>query len=240
MQRWEDRIAARTLRVAQRFLNLELHVSLHLRVVESGKRWGVLLEKEIPLKPVGKENEIARTWSECTMLVDSVKLVDSPESKVSTFVWFQEIESFYRLWLDTVYKCIPTGFVTSETLRNWKCVPAGNLTACNHEHMTHQMIQSGAEIVGDVSDSGRDIRRATDCVQKTVSNGKSPREADIDTIRRALRFLVVSLSDHNCSALYSQNVSCQITEMFAGSLNFYADQNDSFVGRKQRELLSRL
>src|ERR1700736_3424843 len=139
MQRWEDRITARSLRLAQRSLDLELHILLHLRVVKSSKCWSILLEKEIPIKPIGEENEISRTWSECTMLVYSVKLVDSPESKVSTFVWLQEIESFYSAWPNTIYKCVPTGFVTSEALRNWKCVPACDLAASNHEHMTQQV-----------------------------------------------------------------------------------------------------
>jgi hypothetical protein len=102
-QRWKNRITARNLLIAQRFLNLELHVLLHLRVIESGKCWGVLLEKEIPVEPVRKENEIIRTGSERTMLVDAIKFMDSPEVKIPAFVWFQEIESFYSLWTDTIY-----------------------------------------------------------------------------------------------------------------------------------------
>jgi hypothetical protein len=88
VQRWENRITARRLRIAQGFLDLELHVLLHLRVIDSGKRWGVLLEKEIPIKPISEENKILRPWSDRTMFVDTVKLMDSPQIKVPAFVWF--------------------------------------------------------------------------------------------------------------------------------------------------------
>jgi hypothetical protein len=87
MQRWENRITARNLRLRERFLNLELHILLHLFVVESGKRWGVLLEKEIPIEPIRKKDEILGNGRDSTVLVDAVKFMDSPEMKVPAFVW---------------------------------------------------------------------------------------------------------------------------------------------------------
>jgi len=78
MQGWENRITARSLRLVQRFLDLELHILLHLRVIKSGKCWGILLEKEIPIEPVCRENKVARTWGESTMLINAVELMNSP------------------------------------------------------------------------------------------------------------------------------------------------------------------
>ena len=76
MQRWEHRITARNLRLAHRFLNLELHILLHLRVIETAVVWGVLLEKEISTEPVGVEKEVMGEREQCSMLIDAVKLVD--------------------------------------------------------------------------------------------------------------------------------------------------------------------
>lgn len=228
---------ARRLRLGQRFQNLELHILLHLRVIESGKGWGVLLEKKIPIEPICKEDEVTRKWSERTMFIDTVKLVDSPQIKIPAFVWFEEIESFYNTWPDTVYKAISTGFITSKALRNRERVPTGNCASGDHEGMAHQVIESSTQIMGDVSHSSGDIRRADKSIQEPVSAGKSLREADAETIRRAFQFLVVSLSDNNCSALYIRDVGCQIVEVLFGPLNFYANQDDSFVGSKQREVL---
>jgi hypothetical protein len=240
-QRWEDRITAKRLRLGQRFQNLELHILLHLRVVESGKCWGVLLEKKIALEPIGKEDEIARKWSESAMFVDAaVKLVDSPEIKIPAFVWFEEIESFYNAWPDTIYKAIPAGFVTSNTLRNREGVSTGNSASSDHERVAHQVIEGGTEIVGDISHASRNIRRADKGLQEPVTGGESHGETDVDTIRRAFPFLVASLSDNDCSGLYTREVGCQIIEVLFGPLNLYANQDDSFVGRKQKELLSKL
>jgi hypothetical protein len=238
VQRWENRITARRLRIAKRFLDLELHIVLHLRVVESGKCWGVLLEKEIPIEPIGKENKIPRPRSDRTMFVDTVKLVNSPEIKVPAFVWFEEIESFYSLWPDTIYKSVSSGFVTSDALRNWESIPVRDFASSNDEHVTHQVIESGAQIVGDIASSSRNIRRTDDSLQEAVRAWNSLSDAEI--IRRAFSFLSVSLSDDHCSALYSQDVGCQIVEVLFGPLNFYANENDSFVGAKQRTLLSNL
>jgi hypothetical protein len=97
MQRWEHRIMARNLRLAQRFLNLELHILLHLRVIETGVVWGVLLEKEVSTEPVGVEKVVMGEREQCSMLIDAVKFVDAPERIVPAFVWFEPIESLREL-----------------------------------------------------------------------------------------------------------------------------------------------
>src|SRR4029077_16947808 len=48
LERWEKRITLRNLRLADRFLNFELNVLLHLRVKDSSKVWVVRFE------PVGR------------------------------------------------------------------------------------------------------------------------------------------------------------------------------------------
>jgi hypothetical protein len=99
--------------------------------------------------------------------------------------------------------------------------------------MAHQMIECGTQIMSDIADPSRDISRASDRIQKTVGARNSLRD-------RAIRSLSVTLSNNYCSAFCSQDVGCQVFEVLFGPLDFYANENDSFVGSKQRELLSNL
>jgi len=42
MQRWEQRISARYLRLADRFVNFDLHIILHLLIKDTGQNVGRL------------------------------------------------------------------------------------------------------------------------------------------------------------------------------------------------------
>jgi hypothetical protein len=44
MERWEKRITLRNLRLADRFIDFELHILFHLRVKDTGEIWGACLE----------------------------------------------------------------------------------------------------------------------------------------------------------------------------------------------------
>jgi len=119
MERWEKRITLRNLRIADRFLNFELHIILHLRVKDSGEVWGLCLEKVRPhLKPIPGELIILPNGKQGTMLVNNIKLMDAPERIVPTFVWAERINSFYRFWPHALYFSSLTGFVSIEVLRN--------------------------------------------------------------------------------------------------------------------------
>src|SRR5271157_2153117 len=79
MQRWQDRITMRNLRLADRFIDFELHVLLYVRVKLGGEFWGVLFEPESPVKPIGPIDTISADSKQGTMLVNSVQLVDTPK-----------------------------------------------------------------------------------------------------------------------------------------------------------------
>jgi hypothetical protein len=106
--------------------------------------------------------------------------------------------------------------------------------------VAHQVVEGGTQIISDISDASRDVSRASDRIQKTVGTRNSLRDGDLDVIRRVIRSLSVTVSNNYCSAFCSQDVGCQVFEVLFGPLNFYANENDSFVGSKQRELLSSL
>ena len=78
MQRWEQRITARNLRLTDRFVNFVLHIILHLLIKDTGKMWGICLEPIVPVEPVAKEEIVVRHGKKGAMLVDVIKLVDSP------------------------------------------------------------------------------------------------------------------------------------------------------------------
>lgn len=171
------------------------------------------------------------------MFVNAVKFMDSPERKIPTFIWFEEIESFYRFWPDTIYKSSLSGFITSNILRDRKSILGCDSASRNDQHVAHEVIESSSEIVGNVTHASGHIGRADGSVQESVSIGDSLRERNHDIIRNAISSLSITLSDDHCTALCDRDVGCQITEMLLGPLNFYANENESFVGSKQRQLL---
>jgi hypothetical protein len=235
MQRWEHRITARNLRLAQRFLNLELHILLHLRVIKTSIGWGILLEKEIPIEPVGMQEKVMGKREQRSMLINAVKFVDAPERVIPTFVWFEPIESFYDLWPDTIYNSGLAGFVTSEILANRKVVLLGNSAPADQEQVAHQVIEGASQIVRDVACSSEHFGGEARHISAGIGGGEALLEFERGFVRRAIGTLQVSIGDNYVSALCGQNVGCEIMEVLFGPLNFYADQNDSVVGAKQRK-----
>jgi hypothetical protein len=237
MQRWEQRITARNLRLAERFLNLELHILLLLRIVESGIVWGVLLEKEIAADPVSVKKKVVDKRKQGSVLFDTVKLVDSPERIIPAFVWLEPIEVFYDLWPNAIYHSGLTGFVTSKALRDRKAVLFSDLVPSEHQEVTHQMIKGGAQIVGNVASPSQNVGGKTRQIHKSFDCAQALLDAESDTVKRTVTESRVFLADNYVRAICGQNVGCQIIEVLFGPLNFYANQNDSFVGCKQRSLL---
>ncbi len=86
MQRWNQRITLRNLRLADRFLNVELHILLHL-FIKPGEMWVACFEQERPriVHPVSGEKTVMVSGQEGTVLVDVIELVNSPERIVPAF-----------------------------------------------------------------------------------------------------------------------------------------------------------
>src|SRR5579871_2466190 len=117
MQTWEQRIRLSNLRLADRFLNFELNVLLHL-CFDSGEE-GILCPQQIrPVEPVGSEQKIVRQGEQGTVLVDVIQLVDSPERIVPAFVWFEPIDCIDSFLKHSLCFSSLVGFVDLESLCN--------------------------------------------------------------------------------------------------------------------------
>ncbi len=234
LQRWEHRITPNNLRLAERFLNLELHILLHLRIIETGIVWGVLLEKELPVEPRGVQKEVMSKREQSSMLINAVKLVNAPERIIPAFVWLEPIQSFYDLWPDAVYNSGLTGFVTIQILANRKVILCGNSASCNQKQAAHQVVEGASQIVRDVACPSEHFDREARHSSVSIGSGETLLEFERGLIRRAISTLQVSIGDNYVSALCGQDVGCEILEVLFGPFNFYADQNESLVGAKQR------
>src|SRR5271157_3064634 len=121
MQRWQDRSTMRNLRLADRFIDFELHVLLYVRVKLGGESWGVLFEPESPVKI----DTISADLKQCTMLVNAVQLVDTPKRVIPTLVRCKPVDLLLRFWPDALYFSLLDGFISIPILRDWESRLAG-------------------------------------------------------------------------------------------------------------------
>lgn len=221
MERWEKRITPGSLRLTDRLVNFELHILLHLIIKNSGEMWGVCLEPIVPFEPVGIEEVVVVNGKQGTVLVDVIKLVDSPERLIPPFVWPKLIDFLYRQGRHALYFPSLLGFVSSEIPRNRKFdSPARFSSGTNNDELVSKVVKSAPEIVNDVSSRG-------DCIKGQSWKGNE-----------ATGFLS-GLSVHLRANYRRGDISSdekllsQITEVLSCPLNFYSGENDSIVGRKR-------
>src|SRR5271169_2439541 len=179
--------------------------------------WGICLEPIIAIEPVAKEEIVVRHGKKGAMLVNIIKLVDSPERLVAALVWFDVINSFYRQWPHALYFSSLFGFVSSEVLRNREFdTSTGFFAGADNDKLISQMVESTSEIVNDVP------CRCDRIEGQPWKNHEPP---------RCLPGLSVQLGANYCRADIprSEKVGCETTEVLFGPLNFNADKNDSVV-----------
>lgn len=159
MQQWEQRTCLRNLRLADRFLNLELNIVFHLRF-DSGEAWFLCFEHIGAREPISRKRDMRRNAKKGTVFIDVVKLMDSPERIIPAFVWFEPINRSNRLREHSLYFGSLLGFVFLASLRDWKSNSSNLLRrerrsgrpVCNsNSHkLLCEVIESGPEIVNNV------------------------------------------------------------------------------------------
>jgi hypothetical protein len=95
------------------------------------------------------------------MLVDSVKLMESPEKVIMSAVWTECVDEIFGFFGHTFHFSTRFGFIELLSLKNWK-VDHRIVDSRTTREFAGQMIQSGSEIVSDVtkqeSNIGTDFR----------------------------------------------------------------------------------
>lgn len=128
VERLQNRLTLDNLRLVERYIKQELHFLVHFRA-RDGKEFIACLHRDtgkhfkcsthetgLGLRPRnGLLINRSLAWREAlaagrgtgreeqTMLVNLVKFMEFPEQEVSTLVWLEGINEFYRRWPNTLY-----------------------------------------------------------------------------------------------------------------------------------------
>jgi len=225
MQRWEQRIRPGNIRLADRFLNFNLNILLNVRF-DSGECGVFCFHQISAIEPIGSEKKIVGDGEQGTVLVDVVKLVDSPERIIPASVRFESVDSFFSLRPHSVYFSNLNGFVLGHALSNRKTdLPingAGRqVGGADKNELLCEMIQGGSEIVNNVSgDANRVERKSRDSLKVGVAN-------ESDGVWRDTRLWI---SMDYCRVCKGKNLGCEITEMLLGPFNLYLNENEPVLG----------
>jgi len=226
MERWQKRPALRNLRIAERFLNFELHIILHLRVKHSGEIWGLCFEQiRSHREPIPDKLVVLPNSKKGAVFVNNVKLVDTPEQIIPAFVWLERINSFYRFRPHALYFSSLTGFISIKVLCNREhSVTIGN-SSPNHNKLMGEMVKGAPKVMNNVASGGN-------CIEG--QNRDIGYECPLWT---ALAKTEIHLANDYCRAFIPKGneFGLEITEVFFGPLDFYADQNNSIVGFQKHE-----
>jgi len=220
MQRWEQRITIHNLCLADRFLDFELQILLHFIAKDTGEMRVACFHQVAGGYPVGDKEVVAPNGEQGAVLINVIKLVESPERVIPAFVGLESIDDFYRIRPDTLYFSSLCGFVSSRILRNRKLDLTARLNSGISNH--GEVVERTPEIVDDISGSG-------DCVPG--------QNRELSEILGYLSRLRIELAENRCLMFIpkSNEFSLKITEMLLGPFNFYANKNKS-VGGGQRHL----
>jgi len=226
MERWEQRITRRNLKIAERFVNFELQILLHVRVVDSRELWVVCLEvvreeTDVP-KPVSNQEAVIGVGEKRSVLVDVIKLVDFPKRVIPAFVWFESVDSFYRFGTHTLYFSSLLPFVSSSILRNRKLnTPTRLFARPNPDELVCKVIKRAPEVVDNIASRSEGVE-GTDAVFTKLFEGLARLRIFIGSER-----LEVLLPETN-------ELGFEVDEVLLGPLNFHSDEDQSVVGRHQR------
>ena len=158
VERWKNRITLSNLRLIDRFLNFELQILLHVRLKSGEIRVACLEMVDPAVKPIRGQQEIVSESKESTVFVDNVKLMQPPEHggelSVPVSVRLQQIDSFYRLRMNSLYFSSVFGFVFGESFLDGKLNPfeifRRKCGGVNDSQMLCEVVKSSPEVVNDV------------------------------------------------------------------------------------------
>ncbi len=227
LKRWEQRITLTNLGLVDRFFNLEIHIILHLRRKDTGEQWGVCIEcpradqvGHLIREPWGLEESILSDHKNKSVLVNIVQFMDTPERIIPAFVWFEPIDSFYRLWPDTLYFSSLLSFVSVGILRDRKLYSTGGRFAVpNNRQLICEVVESTPQTMDDIPRCGENFK-------------------GINRETLHVRGLRVILSNTHIQVFVParEDYPFEVTEVLFGPFNFYAKENQTCVGGKCHRL----
>jgi hypothetical protein len=215
MQSWEQRITLQNRRLIDRFSDFSIYILLHIRI--QSEVWVCRLQKELPepkkiLDPVGGEQRVMANGEERSVLVDNIKLVNTPKGVVTTSIRLERVNGFYRGLSHSMYFSNLVPLVSGFVLRNRELDIAGGLLSRTHpDQLICQMVKCGAQIMDNISGAGNHIE------------GNSSERGEI--LKAVSRCRIDLFQDHLLARVpESGQLDVEIFEVLLGPLNLYADQ----------------
>ena len=222
MERWEQRVTLHNLRLADRFINLELHILLDLVVKDTGERW-IACSDCIPTRgePVIFHDCVIVDGKDHPVFVDIVEFVDLPKKIIPAFIRLKPIDSFYSFGTHTLYFGSLVPFVSCGVLRDRKLDTTRRRFSRDGDQMICKVVKCSSEVLDHISGTTQNVE------------GKNPNDVHIMDWRRELSRCKICIGENNVTLLIpeDENFPLNIQEMLLGPLNFYPNQVDSVVGR---------
>ena len=187
---WENRLTLNNLRLAERYLKAKVHILVHFRVSLVDEEYVACFqrihsvsgfhEEGRDFKRIGerlphllihectnvKAPKVGADCNQQAVFINTVKLVESPERIIPTLVWFDRVDSFYRLWPHTLHLWQLLFFVFLGRVKNgevdiWKW--PWFTGSPNHE-LIGEMVECTSQVLDDVAnDTSNNERRILNC-----------------------------------------------------------------------------
>lgn len=186
MENFNNRLTLNNLRLVERYINMELHLLLHLRM-KNGVEFiaNLELDRSNVQQGVGKvRNGVigARTYessdnfgsfrwrhASCrireaggekqAVFIDLVKFMETPERVVPTFVWFEDVERFYDILPKNLYFSTNLSrHVFCGTFDDWELRPSA-CTVGGQGKLAGQVIERAPQVVQYVTNDIRNGER---------------------------------------------------------------------------------
>jgi len=156
LERWRKRLTLDDLRLAERYLKVEVNLLVRY-MSECGEDNIAYLESAsfphvVPLNRLSDEFkpysvEGTHYDKQKPVLVEVVKLMESPQTIIPSLVGITESNRFFDFFPHAVYFSARFSFVLLGSLKNGKSCLAGRAIARNENKLPRQVIQGASQVV---------------------------------------------------------------------------------------------
>lgn len=199
IQRWNDRVTFENPRFSERYYKGEIHFLVCFRYREPGehvasiqREWGagfslenqrLLAAPDVPVaeserspvhRHIASRHRMGRILSshrqQKVMLVDDVRLVQTEQDFApSSAIWFDSLDSFNRVWPESLYYSLRRGFVflgsrepsgeVSGVVSNREVKLSERPVAicCNKHTVVTDVVERTSQVVQDIPDNSRHV-----------------------------------------------------------------------------------
>lgn len=180
-QEWNDRLTLNNRRFVERYANAELRLLVYLRRFRSCRPG--IEQRAVFQAAVGgsdangwsdnrlvcpgrleleSKNDCLATRPDCKqqpMLVDYVKLMQSPQSVMPSLVWLESSNDGSGRRDDSLFCSLESGFKFVSVVRDYEEVALHDVLTAAFNELTPQQIEGGSEVVNRISCNERQSRR---------------------------------------------------------------------------------